>query len=323
MAFGAVFILSLIGVTTLVSWVASGTGFRQPVRAFALVLFAITIVGFVSFMRRVGPPLGDIVGAAGRIAEGDFDVRVAAHGPPPLRSVASAFNEMADRLAKQERSRRELMADVAHELRTPLSVIQGRLEGLVDGVYPADAEHLEPLLEQTRMLGRLVDDLRTLANAESGVLTLEREPTDIGMLMRDAAAAVSGEAQARRVTVRVDEPAEIVTVDVDPLRIRQVLMNLLSNGIAHAGAGTSVTATARPESNSLVVRVSDTGPGIPPEELPKIFDRFYKRSGSHGSGLGLTIARGLVRAHGGTITAQSRLGEGTTLTFTLPKARPG
>jgi signal transduction histidine kinase len=317
LVFGAVFILGLIGLSTVVSWIAR-PGLLSGAWVVAL-LAAFGIVLFTTVARRLVPLLGDIVAAAGRIAEGDFDVRVAAYGPPSLRNVGAAFNKMAERLARQERSRCELMADVAHELRTPLSVVQGRLEGLIDGVYPADAAHLEPLLDQTRMLGRLVEDLRTLANAESGVLALEREPTDIGMLMRDAVEAVSDEATRRRVVVHVDEPEEALVVELDPLRIRQVLVNLLANAIAHAGGGASVTAAARGTADSLIVSVRDTGSGIAPEELPKIFDRFYKRHGSRGSGLGLTIARDLVRAHGGTITAESRAGEGTTVTFSLPR----
>lgn len=277
-------------------------------------LFAFSLVVFVT---RVMSPIGDIVGAAQRVADGDFAARVPEKGPPSVRAVATAFNDMAERLAQQEKQRRELMADVAHELRTPLSVVQGRLEGLLDGVYPADASHLEPLLEETRVLARVVDDLRTLANAESGVLTLEKEPTDIGMLLRDAAAAVQDEAARTGATVTVADDPQAAIVHVDPVRMRQVIVNLLANAVRHGG-GSPITASAIVANGSLSLSVNDRGPGIPPDELPHIFDRFYKRRGSKGSGLGLTIARTLVRAHGGDIRVESSADMGTTITVSIP-----
>jgi signal transduction histidine kinase len=210
------------------------------------------------------------------------------------------------------------MADIAHELRTPLSIVQGKLEGLIDGVYPRDAAQLEPLLEQTRVLARLIEDLRTLANAESGALTLDREPTDLGMLVRDAAAAVEQEADTRSVQVRIDDRTEGRLVDVDPVRLRQVILNLLSNAIRHAGTGAVATVTAAFSDRTLSVSVADNGPGIPADELPTIFDRFHKGRSSTGSGLGLTIARTLVRAHGGEIRADRPPTGGTTITFELP-----
>jgi two-component system OmpR family sensor kinase/two-component system sensor histidine kinase BaeS len=279
-------------------------------------LFAVSLLVFVT---RVISPIGDIVGAAHRVADGDLSARVPTKGPPTVRAVATAFNDMAERLARQETQRRELMADIAHELRTPLSVVQGRLEGLIDGVYPSDASHLEPLLEETRVLARIVDDLRTLANAESGVLTLEKEATDIGMLLRDAAEAVGDEAARKSTTISVAEDPAAPVVVVDPVRMRQVLVNLLANAVRHGG-GAPVTADARVDSGTLILRVSDGGRGIPADELPHIFDRFYKRRGSTGSGLGLTIARTLVRAHGGDITVDSGLNQGTTFRVSIPAA---
>jgi two-component system, OmpR family, sensor histidine kinase BaeS len=311
-----------IGVATVVSWLAAGLRGSTPTAASwtAIVALLVPIAAFAFFAiaRRVGPPLGDLVTAAHRVADGDFDVRISTRGPRSLRAVAAAFNDMAERLARQERQRRELMADVAHELRTPLSVVQGRLEGLIDGVYPTDASQLEPLVDETRVLARLVEDLRTLANAESGVLTLDREATDVGMLIRDAASAVRDEASRRAVTVVVGDEREPIVADIDPLRIRQVIVNLLANAIRHGGDGGTVTIDSRVHDGQLVVRVADTGVGMPAEELSRIFDRFYKKTGSSGSGLGLTIARSLVRAHGGEIRAESAAGTGTTITFTVP-----
>jgi signal transduction histidine kinase len=281
----------------------------------ALVMFAA--VSAILF-RRVAWPIGDVVAAAHRIAGGDFSARIPPLGPPTLRVVANAFNDMAARLEVQEKQRRELMADVAHELRTPLSVVQGRLEGLVDGVYPADAAHLEPLLDETRVLTRLVEDLRTLSNAESGMLTLQREPTDVGMLVRDAVDAIDDEARRLGVTVTVEDDPAPAPVNVDPVRMRQVVVNLLANAVRHGGSGSSVTARVQAVAGGIAIAVADTGPGIPAEEVPRVFDRFRKRAGSTGSGLGLTIARTLARAHGGDIDVDSRPGAGTTMTVRVP-----
>jgi signal transduction histidine kinase len=163
-----------------------------------------------------------------------------------------------------------------------------------------------------------VEDLRTLANAESGHLTLEKEPTDLAILVQDVVNAFSAEARMPPIAMRVDAPAELPLVEVDPLRIREVLSNLLSNAIRHAGSGGAVSIAIEPLGDRVAVRVTDTGPGISPEELPKIFDRFHKGRASTGSGLGLTIARNLVVAHGGEIRAESQLGQGTTVILTLP-----
>jgi signal transduction histidine kinase len=316
--FSLIWLLSSIGAFTLFTrWTGGRAAHGGPPSAVAILL-ALALFAFVLFLRRVGSPIGDLVGAAHRVAEGDFNTRVPEHGPPPVRAVAAAFNEMTSRLGKQERQRREMMADIAHELRTPLSVVQGRLEGLIDGVYPRDASQLEPLLEETRVLARLVEDLRTLANAESGALTLERESTDVGMLIRDAAAAIGKEAVAAGVAIRIDDRTEGRLANVDPVRLRQVVINLLANAIRHAGAGATATVDASFSNGNLSVRVSDDGPGIPAAELPKIFDRFHKGRTSSGSGLGLTIARTLVRAHGGDIRAESNPGSGTTIEFTVP-----
>jgi signal transduction histidine kinase len=273
---------------------------------------------FVTAMRRVGRPLGDVVAAAERVASGDFAARVRESGPPWLRSVAAAFNSMTSRLELQQKQRRDLMADIAHELRTPLSVMQGRLEGMLDGVYPRDEPHVTQVLEDTRLLARLVDDLRTLAHSESGSLTLQKEPTDIGVLVDEALASLKPEAEAREVTIRAEVPVEVPLMDVDPLRIREVVLNLVSNAVRYAGAGKTVDVTIAVQPHALTLRVRDNGPGIAPEDLPHIFDRFHKGAASSGSGLGLTIAHNLVTAHGGTVTAESHLGAGTTVIVVLP-----
>lgn len=222
-----------------------------------------------------------------------------------IRRVSGAF-------AEQDRLRRQLMADVAHELRTPLAILQGRIEGLLDGVYPRDETRLAELLEETRHLSRLVEDLGTLAHAEAGALELRKEPVDLGDLIRDVAASL-----LRPIAVEV--PADLPPIEVDPVRIRQVLLNLLANALRHTPEEglISVEAEARPQ--WLLIRVRDAGSGIAPEDLPRLFERFQKGTDSRGSGLGLPIARKLVLAHGGDIGIESAPGQGTEATVSLPR----
>jgi signal transduction histidine kinase len=230
---------------------------------------------------------------------------------------------MMTRLEQQQHARRQLMADIAHELRTPLSVMQGRLEGMIDGVYPRDGQQVVKVLEETRTLARLVEDLRTLAHSESGTLTLAREPTDVGILLGETASAFQPEAGARGVEIQTHVPADIPPVDLDPVRIREVVMNLLANAVRHSPEGTVVRIEAEINPRGVTIRVSDQGTGIRAEDLPHIFDRFYKGPGSSGSGLGLAIARSLVAAHGGTIAARARLEGGTIVEVMLPTESVG
>jgi two-component system OmpR family sensor kinase/two-component system sensor histidine kinase BaeS len=311
--FAVLLVLSAVGLVALASMVSAPAG-----RVIAAAILVLLLAVFFGAMRRFGFPLGDIVGAADRVASGDLSARVPERGPPSLRSVARAFNSMTARLQAQDQQRRHLMADIAHELRTPLTVMQGRLEGLLDGVYPRDDAGLTAVLEETRTLARLVDDLRTLAHAESGMLALQKEPTDLAILVHEVVGSFAAEAGAAQVTVRVASAADLPLVEVDPLRIRQVLANLLSNALRHTAPGGSIAVAAEAVDGSIAVRVTDTGAGIPAEELPKIFDRFYKGPASRGSGLGLTIARNLVVAHGGEIRAESQVGQGTTITVLVP-----
>jgi signal transduction histidine kinase len=316
--FAALLFFSAFGVASLVSRVSSGSlGGASPFAVAAvsgLVIFAL----LYTVVRRVGIPLGGIVEAANRLADGDFSTRVAEHGPESLRTVAKAFNTMASRLEAHDQQRRHLMADIAHELRTPLSVIQGRLEGFLDGVYPRDDARMEALLEETRLLARLVEDLRTLANAESGALTLHREPTDIAVLVQDVVNTFSAEPARTQAAIRLDVANDLPLVAVDPIRIREVLFNLISNAVHHTPAGGLISIGVGTTTGRLLISVADTGEGIAADDLPKIFDRFYKDARSRGSGLGLTIARSLVAAHGGEISAESTVGRGTTIKVALP-----
>jgi signal transduction histidine kinase len=328
MAFAAFAVLALFtGGTAMLAWLAA-TIWPQGTRGGAALLIPLGILWLAFFaafraMRRVAMPIGGVMDAADRVAAGDYEVRVDEHGPPAIRALARAFNTMTERLHENDRVRRDLMADIAHELRTPLTVMQGKLEGLLDGVYPRSDTELQQLLEETRLISRLVDDLRTLALSESGALQLQIEPTDFAGLVTDAARAFTADAAARNVTLEMDVSGALPTIEVDAMRIREVLGNLISNALRHTPAGGNVTVSVAPGAEGGVsVEVRDTGTGMTPDDLAHAFDRFYKGSQSRGSGLGLTIAKNLVVAHGGSIRASSHPGHGTTLTVALPGA-PG
>src|SRR6185295_18393090 len=227
--------LSGIGAVTIVRLVSERAwqGAWPAAIAVGAPLLALIVImaGFIALMRRVGLPAGDLVGAANRVADGEYSVRVVERGPPFLRSYTRAFNTMVERLQSQDALRRQLMADVAHELRTPLSVIQGRVEGLLDGVYPRDDERLRLVLEETRVLGRLIEDVRTLAHSESGTLTLQREPTDVSVLVADVVRSLSARAEEDGVALDALSAPELPLLDLDPLRMREVLINVVTNAI--------------------------------------------------------------------------------------------
>ena len=297
----------LVGWTAAISWL------------LLLAAAGVLVTAVFGSMRRFASPLGAVMDAADRVSEGDYGVRVQEYGPPPLRALARSFNTMVERLQNADRLRRDLMADVAHELRTPLSVLQGRLEGVLDGVYPRDDRQISQLLDETRVLSRLIEDLRTLALSDAGVLQLQKEPTDVVGLLRDVVNSMQIEAARKSVTLNAMTSTESVVLDLDASRIREVLTNLLSNALRHTAAGT-VTVSLSSTGEGAVLTVSDTGEGMPPEQAARIFDRFYKGPESRGSGLGLAIARGIITAHSGEITASSQLGRGTTITLTLPRS---
>ena len=294
-----------------------------PSSWLAMLLGAVVLVTLLGGMRRAALPLGDLIEAAGRVEEGDFSTRVAPRGPRDLRLLGRAFNDMAERLQLTETQRRNLLADLTHELRTPVSVIQGNLEGMLDGVYPADPAHLNPVFEEVRLLSRLIDDLRTLSLTESGALELHLESTDLELLAGEVVAAYRPQAEEQAIALSLDFPAGLPLLELDPIRIREVLVNLLTNALRHTPAGGEVriAASRDPVRRAVTVTVTDSGSGIRPEVLPYIFDRFYKSDGSGGSGLGLTIAKSLIVAHGGVIGAVSAPAEGTTVRFTLPLER--
>jgi two-component system OmpR family sensor kinase/two-component system sensor histidine kinase BaeS len=223
-------------------------------------------------------------------------------------------------LRESEEQRRNFLADVAHELRTPLSVIQGNAEGMLDGLYDPDREHLGRVLEETKVMSRLLGDLLTLSTAEAGALQLHREPVEPGRLVKEAAGAFRSRADAAGVMLEERVGQDLPVLHVDPVRIGEVLANLLQNALRHTPPGGSVVVTTEQAdgARSVAFAVEDTGPGIAPEALRSVFDRFVKSADSGGAGLGLAIAKSLVEAHGGEISAESRPGSGTTMRFAIP-----
>lgn len=319
------------GVGMLISWAAFISSdkpdfhYDGPPPFFFCGVFLVGLLLFLlvgRLLRRVTTPVGELMEAVGRVEAGDYSTRVAEHGPREVRALVRAFNAMTERLQLNETQRRNLLADVTHELRTPLTVIQGNLEGLLDGVYPRDEAHLEAILEDTRVLARLIDDLRTLSLAESGALHLHCEPTDVGILVSETATSFRTQAEAAGVAVEVAMPDDLPLLDLDPVRLREVLTNLISNALRYTPAGGKVQLGGHfdPTDRQVTVSVSDTGSGIASEDLPHIFDRFYKAGNSRGTGLGLAIAKNLITAHGGEIAARSDgvSGHGTMIQFTLP-----
>ncbi|HEY5521032.1 MAG TPA: HAMP domain-containing sensor histidine kinase [Candidatus Limnocylindrales bacterium] len=317
------------GTLTIAAWaVFAITGLVNAPRPFvifglvALVLIALAAFRAASAVRRMSVPIDELADVAERIERGDFSARVRETGPRRLPSLARAFNQMSARLATADERRRAFLADAAHELRTPLTIIRAQIEAIEDGVHPADKDHFAPIDAQLAALERLIDNLRTVALAESGALELHRAPLDVGTAIDNAVAAFRAEADADGVELRADYPPGLPKPNADELRVGQVLANLISNALRYTAKGGHVTVSARraTDGTALEVSVRDDGQGIAPELLPHIFDRFAKAVDSPGSGLGLAICRDLVEAHGGHISIESQAGRGTTATFTLPLA---
>jgi signal transduction histidine kinase len=308
-------ILSAVGL--------SSGAYRVASALFALIVI-LAIVRTARSARRFAVPFGDLIEASGKVGAGDFSARVEMprHGVRELRWLVEAFNSMAARLETDERQRRSLLADVSHELRTPLAVLRGELEAMVDGVHAIDEAHLTAAVDQIAMVTKLVEDLRTLALAEAGALALQKEPTDLSVLANESASSFEGLAAMAGVTLAVRMPDDLPLVDLDPLRIQQVIGNLVANALRYAPSGSVVSIVGGTRAGVVTISVADSGPGIPPEMLPHVFERFAKAADSRGSGLGLAIARQLVEAHGGTIAADSPTGGGTTIAFELP-TQPG
>ena len=276
----------------------------------------------IFLISQVLSPLRLLTRATERIAHGDLSQRVALKARDEFGRLGKSFNRMIENLQRSETIRQTMTADIAHELRTPVTIIQGNLEAILDGIYTPDAKTIAPIYEETLHLGHLIDDLRDLALAEAGELRLDKEPTDLAALVSQVVETVNSSLEGGP-QLSSTSAKGLPTVTLDPKRIRQVLANLLSNAVRFTPEEGEVHVEVVHGDEGVEVRVTDTGPGIPPEDLPHLFERFYRgdraRSrASGGSGLGLAIAKQWVEAHGGMIRAENAEGGGARFTIRLP-----
>jgi two-component system OmpR family sensor kinase/two-component system sensor histidine kinase BaeS len=293
------------------------------------------LVASVVLSRGLTAPLQRLAAAARAVAGGNLKQKVEVEGSSELSDVGQAFNDMTAALERAEVLRQNLVADVAHELRTPLSVVQGNLRAILDGVYPLDPTEISRVYDETRLLGRLVDDLRELALADAGQLGLHLRPTDVARVIHQTIDHLAAGADAQRVILVARLPDRLPAVLADPDRLGQVLRNLVVNALRHTPSGGSVILSAVPrgdrtlhQKREVEISVADTGEGIAPADLPHVFERFWRVDPSRtrddrlagGTGLGLSVAQSLVEALGGRIWAESTLGQGSTFRFTLPVA---
>ena len=322
--------------------------FLWPILIISLVMALPTVIIGLFLMRRVVTPLAEVIAAARAVAGGDLSTRVRASGPDDLRALSDSFNHMAASLEQSDNERRNMLADIAHELRTPLTVMRGRLEGIVDGVYSASPEQISPALEETYLLERLVEDLRLLTLAETGQLHFEHRRVHLGEIALRVIDLFQAEADDKKITLSFTElvgtfhneligtfDTELVgtfgtenntdqaLISVDPQRTKQIVANLVSNALRYTPEGGSVLLTVERNAGEVLLSVSDDGPGVPPEDLPKIFMRFWRAEKSRsrasgGAGLGLAIAQQLVEAQGGKIHAENRPTGGLKITIQFP-----
>ena len=308
----------------------SGLAFDFNTRLFwtglAAVLAGICLIALIS--RRILNPVHALTSAARELGRGDLSQRVSNSAPGEIGQLTRTFNTMAENLEQAEVQRRSLVADVAHELRTPLSNVQGYLEAIKDNVLPADQQTIDTIYQQVRHVVQLVEDLRLLALADAGAMRLELVSSSMEDLLNHTVGAFRPNAEGKRLVLEIQLPPDLPPISMDRTRIAQVVSNLLDNAIFHTPEGGSITVSAEASSTNLRVSVADTGPGITLEDQTLIFDRFYRTDRSRarttgGSGLGLTIAKQMVEAHGGTIGVESHLGQGSRFFFELPLTNGG
>jgi len=289
----------------------------------ALVAILIAVVLGLIFSKLVTAPIKQLTLSARNIADGDFSKRVKQKNRDEIGELSTAFNSMAEQLEKKEQNRRQLLADVAHELRTPLSIIHGNLEAWLDGVIPPTLEHIASTYDETVLLFRLITDLRDLSLAEAGQLKLQRIPLQLNEVIEQEFSRIESSYKEKQLSINLDVPVSLPVVSVDRDRILQVLHNLLDNALRHTTAAGTIKIKASLDSPDwITVCVSDTGSGISPTDLPHVFDHFYKADQSrhhrYGSGIGLAIVKQLVEAHGGKVWVESELGKGSSFYFTIP-----
>lgn len=321
--FFGIFSLFFGGMAAILYWAFSEySGIRNIwllICAAPMAVAALAIFTMFTLYMRFGKPLGDMFNAIDSVAEGNLSVRVKEHKSDMFSDLIKRFNKMVEELERADQQRRNLTADIAHELRTPLHIIQGNLEGIIDGVYQPTTEHINNTLDETQLLARLVEDLQTLSLAETGQLPLHPTRFLLADLLADLTSSFSAQATSQGIdlTTRAEDPTQEITADYD--RLNQVLSNLISNALRHTPSGGKISVEAESiqvQERSARIRVIDTGGGIASEDLPFIFDRFWRgdksRTNRTNSGLGLAITKQLVLAHGGEIKVESETGKGTT-----------
>ena len=297
---------------------------RTALSTFLVVSSIISLALGIWFSRSLTAPLGELEAAAGAIEAQDLSHRVPVRGSQELQAVATAFNQMAEQLEQAETLRRNLLADVAHELRGPLHLLQGNLQAVLDDVYPLNKEEIARLFDQTCHLTRLVNDLHELAQAEADRISLYKQPTDPATLVKETAELFRPELEAHDISLRVELLGALPNLEIDAARIRQVVHNLLSNALRHTPPGGTITVTVEHRQEALQICVRDSGEGIDPRHLLYVFDRFYRTDSSRsrekgGSGLGLAIVKAIVEAHDGEVTVASPgRGKGSTFAVRLP-----
>ena len=289
----------------------------------ACVAIAIALLLTFFLSRRISGPICALAVTARKLGQGDFSQRVQVEDKSEVGELAQTFNSMASQLEKAEQLRRNMVADVAHELRTPLSNIRGYLEAIRERVVKPDAATICSLEEEATLLSRLVDDLQELSLADASKLELICQAEDVAELINRTVAAMQAQATTKGVSLSIDLPQGLPPINIDSQRISQVLRNFLENALAHTTKGDAIIVAATQQGDWVEVSVADTGEGIPTDDLPNIFERFYRVDKSRaratgGNGLGLTIAKRQVEAHGGKIEVQSKLGKGSRFSFTVP-----
>ena len=303
-------------------------GFNEALTYAVLAALVVAIILSLFFSRSVVAPLRLMMAASQRIADGRYDERVQVSGADELAQLAARFNQMAGKLEQVEAMRRRLIGDVSHELRTPLTAIKGSMEGLIDGVLPANAETYEQIHAEADRLNRLVDDLQELSRVEAGAFELKIQPVNVSSLVRTVAKRLASQFDSKRIALELNLSPDLPPLLADEDRLVQVLTNLAGNALQYTPEGGKVSISAQRHNGEVRVSVRDTGIGIPPEHLAHLFDRFYRvdksrsRRAGGGSGIGLTIARALVEAQGGHIGVESEgEGRGSTFSFNLPAAK--
>lgn len=290
----------------------------------ALIGAVIALVLGILLSRAIARPIRELTEATHAISEGDLSQQVPVRTNDELGELAKAFNKMSAQLSRSINARKQMTADIAHELRTPLSLILGHAEAVHDGVLPPSKENFEIIREEATRLEHLVDDLRTLSLADAGELSINPQAVDPAQLLREVASLYQIQTQRKNISLELDIPSPLPALEIDPGRMTQVLTNILDNATRHTPEGGRIILSAKQSGKTVQLAVQDSGPGLPPEELERVFERFYRadasrQRGDGGSGLGLAIAKSIVQAHGGQVSAESEAGKGLRVIISLPR----